>query len=201
MTERIPQIGETVRSRVGTNLSSSFVIMQEIRAIMEQISETARVQAILQQHMDGKVSALAVQYNDIVKCPEILNFVTPISREPDIEGKIILWEGYQRPAGNPLVGSRGERGQLHRVVQHANGHRSFCKYNNVLQSWSICEARDPETGVKVPNRFPAPMFRRRASEDWADVGASTVSRTVMSPKGDTTTRVFDPSWKPRSVRR
>jgi len=201
MTERIPQIGETIRNRVGSNLSASFAIMQEIRTIMEQVNETARVQAILQQHLDGKVSALAIQYGDIVKCPEILDFVTPISREPDIDGKVILWEGYQRPAGNPLHGSRGERGQLHRVIQHANGHRVFCKFNSVLGSWNICEARDPETGAKIPNRFPAPVFRRRSSEDWADVGGNTVSRTVMSPKGETTTRVFDPSWKPRSVRR
>jgi hypothetical protein len=201
MTERIPQIGETIRNRVGSNLPASFAIMQEIRTIMEQVNEASRVQAILQQHLDGKVSALAVQYGDIVKCPEILDFVTPISREPDIDGKIVLWEGYQRPAGNPLHGSRGERGQLHRVIQHANGHRVFCKFNSVLGSWNICEARDPETGAKIPNRFPAPVFRRRASDDWADVGGNTVSRTVMSPKGETTTRVFDPSWKPRSVRR
>lgn len=201
MTDRIPQIGETIRNRTGGNLTASFAIMQELRAAIEEITETARVQAILQQHMDGKVSALAVRYDDIVKVPEILNFVTPISREPDIDGKIILWEGYSRDSGNPLQGMRGDRGQLHRVIQHANGHRVFCKFNSVLQSWSVCEARDPETGEKIPNRFPAPMFRRRKSEDWADVGANTVSRTVMSPKGETTTRVFDAHWKPRSVRR
>jgi hypothetical protein len=201
MTERSPQIGETIRNRVGSNLSTSFAIMQEIRTIIEQVNETARVQAILQQHLDGKVSALAVQYGDIVKCPEILNFVTPISREPDIDGMIILWEGYQRPAGNPLHGSRGERGQLHRVIEHRGGRRVFCKFNSVLGGWSVCEGRDPETGAKIPNRFPAPVFRRRASEDWADVGGNTVSRTVMDQKGETVTRVFDPSWKPRSVRR
>lgn len=200
MTERIPQIGETVSKRVNTNLSASFAIMQDLRAAIEQITEAARVQAILQQHLDGKVSALAVQYSDIVKCPEILNFVTPISREPDIDGKVILWEGYQRPAGSPLDGMRGDRGQLHRVVQHANGHRVFCKWNNTLQCWNVCEARDPETGKKIMNRFPAPMFRRRASEDWQDVGASTVARTVMSPKGDTVTRQFQ-SFDRKTVRR
>ena len=201
MTDRIPQIGEKISVRTGGNLSASFAIMQDLRAAIEEITEAARVQAILQQHMDGKVSALAVRYDDIVKCPEILNFVTPISREPDIDGKIVLWEGYARDAGNPLHGMRGDRGQLHRVVQHANGHRVFCKWNNTLQCWNVCEARDPETGKKIPNRFPAPVFRRRASDDWADVGVNTVSRTVMSPKGETATRVFDASWKPRNVRR
>lgn len=201
MTERIPQIGETIRNRTGGNLSASFAAMQNLRAVIEEITEAARVQAILQQHLDGKVSALAVRYDDIVDCPEILNFVTPISREPDIDGKIVLWEGYARDGGNPLSGMRGDRGQLHRVVQHANGHRVFCKWNNTLQCWNVCEARDPETGEKIPNRFPKAVFRRRKSDDWADVGSNTVSRTVMSPKGETVTRVFDANWKPRSVRR
>lgn len=200
MTDRIPQIGEKIQTRTGGNLKSSFLIMQEIRAALEEITEAARVQAILQQHMDGKVSALAVQYDDIVKCPEILNYVTPISREPDIDGRIILWEGHQRPANNALFESRVERGALHRVVQYANGHRVFCKWNNVEKSWKVCEARDPETGEKIPNRFPSANFRRRKNEDWADVGSNTVARTVMSPKGDTVTRTFQ-SWTPKSVRR
>lgn len=193
MSDRVPQIGQTIRKSHGGNVSASFLAMQEIRTAIEEVTEAARVGAILQQHLDGKVSALAVRYIDIVKCPQVLDFVTPISREPDSEGKVVLWEGYQRDATNPMEGSRVDRGALHRVIQHANGYRAFVKFNNVLQSWTTCESRDPETGNKIPNRFPAPMFRRRASTDWDDVGANTVARTVMSPKGDTVTRVFSPS--------
>lgn len=192
MSDRIPQIGQTIRNSQGTNMNASFLAMQEIRAAIEQVQETHRVSAILQQHLDGKVSALAVRYIDIVKCPQVLDFVTPISREPDSTGKIVLWEGYQRDATSPMEGSRVDRGALHRVIQHANGHRAFVKFNNVLKSWVTCDAKDPVTNEKIPNKFPAPVFRRRASSDWGDVGESTVARTVMSPKGDTVTRVFNP---------
>lgn len=200
MTDRNPQIGETFSKRIGGNLTESFRIMQDIRAQIEAIQETARVQAVLQQHMNGKISALSVQYMDIVKCPEILDYVTPISREPDIEGKIILWEGYQRPGGNPLEGSRGDRGQLHRVVQMANGHRVFCKYNSVQKTWVTTEGRDKE-GKKIPNRFPPLGFGRPNSEDWSDIGANTVSRTVMNARGETVTRRFVSGPPAKTVRR
>ena len=200
MTDRIPQIGETIRNPLGSNLKPSFAIMQEIRTKIEEITETTRIQAILQQHLDGKVSALAVKYSDIVKCPEILNFVTPISREPDIDGKIILWEGHQRDAGDFTSGMRGERGPRHRVIQHANGHRTFCKYNSVLDCWTICEATDPVTKKKIPNRFPALGFARRKNKDWDDITPNTMQRTVMNPKGDTVTRSFN-GYVPKTARR
>jgi hypothetical protein len=199
MTDRTPQLGEVLRTRLGGNLTESFAIMQNIRAQIEAIQETARVQAILEQHADGKISPLAVQYMDIVKCPEILDYVTPISREPDVDGKVILWEGYQRKGGDMSSGMRGDRGQLHRVVQHANGRRVFCRWNNRDGAWVICEGRDKK-GNKIPNFFPPLGFARAKNEDWADVGTNTVSRTVMTPKGDTVTRTFQ-SWTPKHLRR
>ena len=200
MTDRTPQIGETLRTRLGGNLTESFAIMQNIRAQIEEITEAARVQAILEQHADGKISPLAVQYTDIVKCREILDYVTPVSREADVDGKVVLWEGYQRAGGDMMTGMRGDRGQLHRVIQHANGARTFCRWNNRDQCWVICEGRDSR-GNKIPNFFPPLGFARRKNEDWQDVGANTVGRTVMNSKGETVTRTFQ-AWTPKhAIRR
>lgn len=196
--EKNIQIGETVTNSLGWNLTQSFAIMQNIRAMIEQMKEAERIQSVLQQHMDGKVSALAVKYMDIVKVPEILDYVTPISREPDINGRIILWEGYQKDGGNFTDGMRGDRGPVHRVIQWPNGHRVFCK--NVRGGWVVCEATDPKTKQKIPNRFPTPGFARPNNDDWKDVGGNTMQRTVMNSRGETVTRAFN-GYKPRTVRR
>lgn len=186
------QLGPKTRVRIGSNLESNFAQQQEIRARMEEIKEYVRVNNLLQQHLDGKVSALSVTYKEIADDPTILNNVTPISREPDINGKIILWEGYATEKPDFFSSAGAARGPLHRVVLHPDGHKVYCKYNSVKKEWIICKARLPD-GTVVDNRFPKPTYGRKASEDWEGVGSNTVARSVMSPKGKVERREYRPA--------
>lgn len=194
------QFGNTIRNPIGSNLESTFSREQEVRARIEEIQEYQRVSNVLQQHLDGKISALSISYMDIVKDPTVLDNVTPISREADVDGKIILWEGYVKEKPDFFSGKpSGNRGPLHRVVQHADGRRVYCRYSSTAGQWLVCNAK--ENGVTIANRFPKPVYRYPKSELWASDGGDVVARTVMKADGTTEQRVYQTNFKQTPVRR
>lgn len=132
---------ETTKERVhiGLGFSPEFTTVQELRAAIEGVLERERVATILRAYIDGALSPLAVTYADIAAEPGLLDLMMPVSREPDMNGRFVLWEGTERPRRSSMWGSGDNGGQLYRVLQNADGTRVFCRQGR--DGWKVCTAK------------------------------------------------------------
>lgn len=171
------QLGERDRIKKGSNISPEMMEQQEVRDVKEQVDTLHRRIDNLHSYADGKLSPLAVTYGDIVADVSILDRMLPLNPEPDMDGKLLLWEGWQKPAASIWSTGDRTRGKLCRVLQTAEGYRVFCFLKE--RTWE----KFPESGG-----FPELVTGGFGASHWPKMLPNTVQQVTLNRQGQTMIR-------------
>lgn len=89
------------------------------------------------------ISPLDITFAEIVLSPEIAR-KNPLSKKRDINGKILLWEGYEK--------AHDCKTPLYRLYEDAQGNFKYYRFNKQTNAW-----------ISVPKfEVKKPYFRRTA---------------------------------------
>jgi hypothetical protein len=177
-TTQEPQLGERTRTHVGGNVTEAQHELNVFKAEIERRTEEARrIKSLRQQILGEKISPLLVTYKDICEDHDILGRMQYLSKDPDVFGKSLLWEGRER---FDCKGCRDELGRCSdclrsrpcRIFVTSGGHKVWQKMIN--KSWTSV---DPFTMPQV-----------RMSKAAKATGATSVALVTQDTAGGTILR-------------
>jgi hypothetical protein len=152
------------------NLTKWHLAEATLRAEAEEKAALERrAKNLKEQIFDGKVSPLEVTYMQIAKDLSVLDQMQPLTREPDMHGTLLLWQGREmtKKETDPKAHLRSPE---HRILKRANGTLLFQKKRG--NGWV------DEPSFKLP-----PFFRKKQQVEW--VNASSVASVRQDSQRNT----------------